>query len=73
VRAAVARTSLTGEALQPAGPVTVSIGVSIAPDHGTDSELLLKLADDALYQSKWTGRNRVTLYNEIAPQEIAAA
>ena len=45
----------------PASAVTVSIGVA-AFDETTDRvDLLLKFADDALYQAKRTGRNRVVL------------
>lgn len=62
VRIAVARTPLTGEDLQPVGPVTVSAGVAHGPLHGGDPEDLLEYADRALYQSKWAGRNRVTIY-----------
>jgi diguanylate cyclase (GGDEF)-like protein len=37
--------------------VTVSIGISIYPDDGTDVETLLKCADIAMYQAKNQGRN----------------
>jgi diguanylate cyclase (GGDEF)-like protein len=44
---------------QPQDPITVSIGVA-AFDETTDRvDLLLKFADDALYQAKHGGRNRV--------------
>jgi diguanylate cyclase (GGDEF)-like protein len=44
---------------QPADPLTVSIGVA-AFDETTDRvDLLLKFADDALYQAKHAGRDRV--------------
>ena len=39
---------------------TVSIGVSAVDEHVTGVDMLLKLADDALYVSKHQGRNRVT-------------
>ena len=39
---------------------TVSIGVSAVDEHVTGVDMLLKLADDALYVSKNQGRNRVT-------------
>ena len=56
VRIAVARTPLTGDALQPVGPVTISIGLATY-DGGADFETLIKRADAALYQAKWEGRN----------------
>ena len=43
--------------------VTCSIGVSTFPDTGGDTwEDLFKAADEALYVSKRSGRNRVTVY-----------
>ena len=42
-------------------PVTVSIGAATLKDGNfTDADTLLKAADDALYISKESGRNRVT-------------
>lgn len=38
---------------------TVSIGVANVPLHAEDKETLLRQADDALYQSKSTGKDRV--------------
>jgi diguanylate cyclase (GGDEF)-like protein len=45
-------------------PVTISIGVSVSPVHGNAPELLVRRADIALYESKRSGRNRVTVWNE---------
>ncbi len=39
--------------------ITVSIGVSIMDEHDHTYESVLKRADDALYEAKRTGRNRV--------------
>src|SRR5256885_9634827 len=38
-------------------PVTVSIGISVFPDHGRDGTTLVKRADQALYHAKPTGRD----------------
>jgi len=42
---------------------TFSAGVAGYPAHGRDGEAILFVADQALYQSKENGRNRVTLYS----------
>lgn len=44
--------------------VTISIGIAVYPDHGLDSRALLRAADEALYQSKILGRDRVTMANQ---------
>jgi diguanylate cyclase (GGDEF)-like protein len=56
-----ARTEATILALAPGvtDRITVSIGMAIAPDQGLDRVSLLRLADEALYRAKETGRNRV--------------
>ena len=71
-RASVERTPLTGETLQPVGPVTVSIGIALFPDHGPDFAALIDVADRAMYASKETGRNRVTLAGTDS-EHLAAA
>lgn len=45
-----------------AGDVTASLGVASYPCHAQDLESLIKAADVALYHSKASGRNRVTLW-----------
>ena len=46
------------------GPVrvTLSLGLAVYPDHGTDKERLISRADQALYRAKKQGRNRVVLW-----------
>jgi diguanylate cyclase (GGDEF)-like protein len=43
------------------GPITVSAGIGIFPDHGDSWEAVLRAADAALYQAKQLGRNRVVV------------
>jgi len=44
--------------------ITVSIGVASLPAHGTSAGELLAKADMALYMSKRSGKNRVSVYEE---------
>ncbi len=60
VRRAVEALSLPHDASHAASVVTLSLGVaSQVPDSGTSPEILIKAADEALYQAKEAGRNRV--------------
>ena len=44
--------------------ITSSIGIAcLSEEHGTDFDRLYKSADEAVYQSKKNGRNRVTLFS----------
>ncbi|HNS95599.1 MAG TPA: sensor domain-containing diguanylate cyclase [Polyangiaceae bacterium] len=43
--------------------VTCSIGIATFPDAGTDWDTLFKAADEALYVSKRSGRNRCTAWS----------
>jgi len=42
-------------------PITVSIGIAAFPDHGKSLGELLRMSDEALYQAKNKGRNRVEI------------
>jgi diguanylate cyclase (GGDEF)-like protein/PAS domain S-box-containing protein len=48
--------------------VTISIGVALFPDHGTDIETIRRLADEALYRAKREGRNCVRLAEPAKPE-----
>lgn len=46
-------------------PVSISIGIAFFPENSADTNELLKKADDALYHSKNTGKNKFTSIEEI--------
>jgi len=46
---------------EPLGVVTISVGVAALPEHGASPEELMRAADQALYQAKHQGRDRVML------------
>ena len=43
----------------PAGGITISAGIAEFPDHGHTAEAVISSADEALYEAKREGRNRV--------------
>jgi diguanylate cyclase (GGDEF)-like protein len=53
--------------------VTCSLGVSTFPEAGADWESLFKAADEALYVSKRSGRNRSTLWRGSTAPVAASA
>lgn len=57
LRIAVRDTPFPGEERQPSGRVTVSVGVALA--RGADVDALKTRADEALYEAKRSGRDRV--------------
>ncbi|HEV7678582.1 MAG TPA: diguanylate cyclase [Candidatus Dormibacteraeota bacterium] len=64
IRLAVAELELRLGADAEAMPISVSIGGVAYPDDTGDARQLLRLADDALYKAKRTGRNRVCFVND---------
>jgi diguanylate cyclase (GGDEF)-like protein len=50
--------------------VTGSIGVAVAPGHGTEGETLLQHADMALYHAKASGRNNFCLFQPAMEEEF---
>lgn len=49
--------------------ITLSCGVATYPDHTQDPERLLRLADEALYQAKHSGRNRCAVWEETLEEQ----
>jgi diguanylate cyclase (GGDEF)-like protein len=52
--------------------IGASIGIALAPEHGSDKAELLKKADLALYRSKSAGRDCYTVYDEAMSAELEA-
>ena len=61
VRVRVESESFPGGENQPFGKVTISIGVACFPIHAQTGDELINKADEALYEAKRGGRNRVCL------------
>jgi diguanylate cyclase (GGDEF)-like protein len=59
VRQKVAEHPFPGKDTQPLGKITISLGVAAFPEDGNDDSTLMKRADQALYQAKESGRNKV--------------
>jgi len=51
--------------------VTVSVGVASFPEHASETETLVKAADDAMYVSKRSEKNEVVV-SETAPSLVPA-
>ncbi len=49
--------------------ITLSIGISVFPNDGMESEILLKNADAAMYKAKKSGRNNYQFYTEDMTQK----
>jgi diguanylate cyclase (GGDEF)-like protein len=62
LRLAVEETLFEYGKTQPAGKVTISVGVSNLPVDATEQARLIDAADSSLYASKRGGRNKVTAY-----------
>ena len=65
IRAAVEAHPFRLEESQPTGTLTISGGVSAYPMDGNDGATLIRHADEALYDAKRTGRNRVLCYKAV--------
>jgi diguanylate cyclase (GGDEF)-like protein len=53
----------------PLDVISVSLGVAVYPQHSSTATGILKKADDALYQAKRQGRDRVEIADEFTSEE----
>ena len=51
--------------------VTGSIGIAFFPQHGNDVDTLLRHADTAMYQSKDSGKNIYSIYNDDMEERLS--
>jgi len=70
LRIAIAKFPFPHRETQPGGSVTVSIGVASSPPDAFQPHLLVEKADQALYEAKARGRNRVCM---ARPEQNAPA
>ncbi|ANU10964.1 GGDEF/HD domain-containing protein [Planococcus antarcticus DSM 14505] len=72
VRIGIEQHHFDGEELQPEGKLTVSMGVSLDSYHKSLDQLIDE-ADQALYQSKRSGRNQVSAFAATEDREVLKA
>ena len=65
VRKAVEDSTIEHEETQPQGRLTVSVGISTLDSKISSLKALIKTADEALYEAKRTGRNRVAIKQTV--------
>lgn len=53
------------------GPVTLSVGIAILPEHGETAEAVLRAADEALLRCKHAGRNAILIASAGAAEAAA--
>ena len=67
IRRAFAEKSLSYSAIDKA--VTLSVGIALFPPHGMTRDELLHAADEALYEAKDAGRNRISVASAVCSAE----
>jgi diguanylate cyclase (GGDEF)-like protein len=68
IREAANRFNITHEGLA-LDPITVTVGVAAYPDHASDMAELLRAADEAMYEAKRAGGNRVQVAQTVSRQD----
>lgn len=65
IRQTVENFPFTGRDEQPAGRLTISMGIASYPSNALKKDDLIKMADDALYKAKYISKNKVVLYYSV--------
>jgi len=66
IRTAVEAHRFDGEAEQPMGEITISVGLACYPTHGKTKQELIRAADQALYKAKFASmKNKVEVYHSV--------
>jgi diguanylate cyclase (GGDEF)-like protein len=73
LRGAIAARKFVSADKQPMGVISVSGGVAEYPSDGIDAPTLLRAADEALYEAKRQGRNRVVAAASVREEAARAA
>lgn len=73
MRTAVCTQTFPHAEAQPLGCVSISIGVASFPADGKTAEEILKAADEGVYHSKKSGRNRVTTATQLKTTATATS
>ncbi len=50
--------------------ITISLGIAVYPQHGKNSEILIKNADIAMYEAKKSGKNNYKIFSPDMKSEI---
>lgn len=67
IRRRISEERFPGEEEQPNGDLTITLGLSSFPADGARADEVIECADQALYEGKRTGRNRLVVYAEMGP------
>ncbi len=63
-RRVVEETEIENQEVLPSGNMTISLGLAAFPDDSRSPDELVKKADDAMYEAKRQGKNRVVVWSE---------
>jgi diguanylate cyclase (GGDEF)-like protein len=63
IRRRVSEEKFPGEETQPGGDLTITLGLAVFPADGQAADEIIESADQALYEGKRSGRNRLVVYS----------